>query len=251
MKINLYGYGFVGKAHYEILKQDHDINIVDPKYPEKEKKDFKPDAVIICVSTPQDNEGFCDMTNVCDVLSKTSDDVPVLIKSTISLEGWNNIKDRFTKHSINFSPEFLRQNHFLDDFKNMSVMYLSEERAQWWAKIFNPYWDNLQFIVARPEELILVKYFRNCFHAVKVTFFNQVYDLCEKTGISFDEVSAGITHDTRIGNSHSVVTEERGFGGHCLPKDSSATINTAKLYDVDLSLIEAARDYNFKIRKSH
>lgn len=250
MKINIYGYGFVGKAHYEVLKDKNEINIIDPKYPDLEQRDFKLDAAIVCVATPQSNDGACDMKNIFDVLKSIPESVPVLIKSTISLEGWNEIRDRFPKHSVNFSPEFLRQDHYLDDFKNMSTMYLSEERATWWAKIFNPLWSNLQFVVGRPEELIMIKYFRNSYHAVKVSFFNQVYDLCEKTGLDFEEVRAGITQDARIGAAHSFVTQERGFGGHCLPKDSAAIIKTADNYNVDLTLIKNAREYNFKIRKN-
>lgn len=250
MKINIYGYGFVGKAHYEVLHTVHDLNIIDPKYPDKEQKHFSPSAAIICASTPESKDGACDMKNVFDILETVPESVPVLIKSTISLEGWYNIKNCFPKHSVNFSPEFLRQDYYLEDFKNMSTMYLSEERATWWAKIFNPFWTDLQFVVGRPEELIMIKYFRNSYHAVKVSFFNQVYDLCEKTGVDFEEVRAGITQDTRIGPAHSMVTEERGFGGHCLPKDSAALLNTARAYEVDLSLIKEAKKYNRKIRKT-
>jgi UDPglucose 6-dehydrogenase len=249
MKINLYGYGFVGKAHHSVLNKNYQLNVIDPKYPDLEQKDFEPDAAIICVSTPQSDDGACDMKNVYDVLETISESVPVLIKSTISLEGWKTIKDQFPKHSINFSPEFLREAYFEDDFKNMQTMYLSEERATWWAKMFNPFWNNLQFVVGRTEELIMVKYFRNSYHAVKVSFFNQVHDLCEKTGLDFEEVRAGITQDSRIGPAHSFVTEERGFGGHCLPKDSAAIVKTAEEHDINLSILEEAINYNKKVRK--
>lgn len=250
MKINLYGYGFVGKAHHNMLSQHYDINIIDPTYPDLEKTDFNPDCSIVCVSTPQKDDGRCDMSNVLDVFSKIDANTPVLIKSTISLEGWKDIKSTYPHHSVNFSPEFLRQDHYLEDFKSLSMIYLSEERAQWWAKLFNPCWKDIQFVVGRADELILVKYFRNSYHAAKVAFFNQVYDLCEATGISFEEVRHGICFDPRIGFSHSIVTEERGFGGHCLPKDSSAIIQTAEDYNVDLSVIKEARNYNFKVRKT-
>jgi len=248
MKINLYGYGFVGKAHYEVLSKEHEINIIDPKFPEKEITDFVPEAAIVCVATPEGNNGSCDMSNVFAVLETISEATPVLIKSTISLEGWRTIKEQFPKHSINFSPEFLRAENFLDDFKNMTSMYLSEERAQWWAKIFNPFWNNLQFIVGRTEELILVKYFRNSFLATKVSFFNQVYDLCKAAGVDFTEVAAGIAQDSRIGSSHTDVTDTRGWGGMCFPKDTAAITKTAEQFGVKLSLIEEAIKYNTEIR---
>lgn len=250
MKINLYGYGFVGKAHCEILKQYYDLNIIDPKYPDLEETEFTADCAIICVATPKTKAGACDISAVISVLEQIPETVPVLLKSTVSLEGWKTIKDKFPRHSINFSPEFLRAEHYIDDFKNMSTMYLSEERATWWAKIFNPCWQELQFIVGRTEELILTKYLRNSYLALKVSFFNQAYDLCSAAGVDFEEVRAGITQDVRIGPAHSMVTEERGFGGHCLPKDSAALLNTARAHEVDLSLIKEAEKYNRKIRKT-
>lgn len=248
MKINLYGYGFVGKAHYETLSKGHEVNIIDPKFPEKETTDFDPEAVIICVPTPEGNDGSCDMSNVYSVLEQLSETTPVLIKSTISLEGWRTIKERFPRHSINFSPEFLRAANFLNDFRNMTHIYLSEERAQWWAKIFNPFWKDLQFIVGRTEELILIKYFRNSFLATKVSFFNQVYDLCNATGVDFTEVAAGIAQDPRIGLSHTEITNNRGWGGMCFPKDTAAIIKTAEQFDINLSLITDAVRYNSEIR---
>lgn len=249
MKINLYGYGFVGKAHYELLKDLHELNIIDSQYEELQTRDFEPEAAIICVSTPEHDLGHCDMTNVFDVIETVDVDVPILIKSTISLEGWRDIKERFPHHSINFSPEFLRASTYLEDLKTMQMMYLSEERATWWAKIFNPLWNDLKFCVARAEELILVKYFRNSFLATKVSFFNQVYDLCTTTGVDYTEVMNGIAQDPRIGHSHTEVTQERGFGGHCFPKDTSAIVKTGELYGVELSLIKQARTYNDLIRK--
>ena len=249
MNINLYGYGFVGKAHYEILKDKNTINIIDPKFPDLKKLDTEVDCAIVCVSTPAAEDGSCDASNVLDVLSKINKTVPILIKSTISLEGWKILKEKYPYHSINFSPEFLRAENYIDDFKNMSTMYLSTEKATMWATLFNANWKNLQFIVGEAEELILMKYFRNSFLATKVSFFNQVYDMCEATGVNYDEVASGIAQDPRIGFSHTSVTEDRGWGGLCFPKDTSAIIETAKLYKTELSLISEARSYNSKIRK--
>jgi len=248
MKINLYGYGFVGKAHYEVFKEHHDVNIIDPLYPDLEQKDFDADAAIVCVATPQADTGECDMTNVYDVFSKIPKSVPVLIKSTISLEGWKSLKEQFPDHSINFSPEFLRQDTFLEDFFNMEKMFLTGEQLALWGKLFNPHWQGLKFVVGEPEELILIKYFRNSFLATKVAFFNQVYDLCEVVGVNFDEVRAGITQDSRIGSSHSFVSEERGYSGHCLPKDITAILKTAETNSANLTLIKEADRYNSEIR---
>ena len=248
MKILIAGHGFVGKAHHEKLKETHEVSIHDPAL--EHEADFSNiEAVICCVSTPSHDNGSCNINNVYDIIEKTPKEVPILIKSTISLEGWIFLKETFPHHSLNFSPEFLRAENHLDDFENMNVLYLSEERATWWAKIFAPLWQDIKFVVARPEELILMKYFRNSFLALKVSFFNQVYDLCEATGVSFDEVKGGITQDERIGLSHSSVNETRGWGGHCFPKDTAALLKTAEKYNTDLSIIKEAINYNSLIRR--
>jgi len=95
-----------------------------------------------------------------------------------------------------------------------------------------------------------MKQLRNSYLATKVTFFNQVYDYCKGEGLDFESVRKLITADERIGESHSYVTEERGFGGHCLPKDTLATVRSAMISaDTRMSLLESALDYNESIRK--
>ena len=118
MKITIAGYGFVGKAMEAYLKEcGITTKIVDPEYYRILGKDLTcglkisdtdADGVIICVSTPQAETGECNMSNVFDVLKDTDIRTPVLIKSTISIEGWEQITQLFPNHTISFSPEFLR-----------------------------------------------------------------------------------------------------------------------------------------------
>lgn len=248
MNICIFGYGFVGKAHYELLSKDHSLNIVDPAYPDLAKTNFQPDCAIICVSTPAHSDGSCNINNVYECIESLPKNIPILIKSTISLEGWTFLTETFPDHILNFSPEFLRAATYLDDIKTLDYMYLSENQPDFWANLFNPYYTDIKFVIAKAEELILVKYFRNSFLATKVNFFNQVYDLCEAAGLRYEEIAAGITADYRIGTSHSEVTQERGFGGHCFPKDVQAIIRTAEKNNIDLSIIKEAFEYNKRIR---
>lgn len=248
MNINLYGFGFVGKAHYEILRFQNHINIIDPKFSNLSIQNFDPECAIICVPTPEHTTGSCDISNVYSCIETLSKDIPILIKSTISLEGWKVLKDHFPEHKLSFSPEFLRAESYLDDMQNVSIVYLSEEYANFWIQLFEGVLS-ANYIVATPEELILIKYFKNAFLATKVSFFNQIYDMCNATNINYDAVSQGIGQDERIGHSHTNITPERGWGGMCFPKDTSAILHTAKNYNVDLSLIQEARNYNTKIRK--
>jgi UDPglucose 6-dehydrogenase len=244
MNITIAGYGFVGKAHYELLKDKHNITIVDPGFEEYNTSIPKDtEAVIVCVSTPPRKDGSCHMDNVFEVI-EASPDVPILIKSTISVEGWRMLVDTFPNRMLNFSPEFLREATWLEDITNMNLMLIGGTSCTFWGKLFG-----VSIEIAEPEELILAKYTRNSFLALKVAFFNQLYDLCDALDVEYAAVAHYTTMDPRIGDSHSFITEERGFGGHCFPKDTSALIRTAQRDNVELSILQEAVDYNKKIRK--
>ena len=254
MKIAIAGYGYVGKAVHSAAKRWHQTMVIDPGYEEFEnnKIDDTYEGLIICVSTPEADDGSCDMTNVIDVIQTTPKKIPILIKSTISMEGWLQINADFPNHYICFSPEFLRAETALEDFKNQDVMYISLEKSgshEHWEQVFKGCLNNRNYVFKNAEELILAKYFRNSFLATKVSFFNQVYDLCKAKDIDFEAVRQVIADDKRIGHGHSMVTEQRGFGGHCFPKDTNAIVETAKNDNVDLTLIEEAIKYNATIRK--
>lgn len=249
MKLTIAGYGFVGKAHAEVLRNYYELNIVDPKISTDTIKNQPTDAVIICVNTPQHSSGACNINNVYEVIADTPKNIPILIKSTISLEGWLYLKETFPNHSLTFSPEFLRAETAERDFRNTEQIYYAGDNTTFWENIFRKVFPKVISIHMQPEELILVKYFRNAFLATKVSFFNQVYDLCQAFDINYKNVAAGIGHDPRIGSSHTEVTESRGWGGHCFPKDIQALLHTAELEGVDMSLLEEAVRYNNRVRK--
>jgi UDPglucose 6-dehydrogenase len=245
------GYGFVGKAYYEALKKTEEIAIVDPKYTEKKISDFPTvKGIVICVPTPQSEDGSCDMKYVISVLNECPVQVPVMIKSTISLEGWNFISNYFRDHTITFSPEFLRANSAIEDVLATKNIILAGGNSQFWSEVYTRAFPKAQIYYMSVEEAITVKYFRNSFLATKVAFFNQIYDYCEKLGVDYRYVREGISLDDRIGSSHTYVFEDdRGFGGYCFPKDTAALLHTSKKeLDVDLSILKAAVEYNNKLR---
>ena len=242
MRILIAGYGMVGKAHHELLKEQHDIEIYDPALGYKHLK--TPDAVIVCVSTPPRKDGACEMKNVFDVI-ETTPDVPILIKSTISVEGWDMLVDAFPNRMLNFSPEFLRAASAVEDLQNTDSILVGGSDPSFWGKVFN-----LPVEIAEVHELILAKYARNSFLALKVAFFNQMYDLCDALDVEYSAVAHYTTMDERIGDSHSFITEERGFGGHCFPKDINALVKTAQRNNVELSILKETVEYNRRIRKS-
>ena len=97
----------------------------------------------------------------------------------------------------------------------------------------------------------MVKYFTNCFLASKVTFANQMFDICQTQDIDYDKVCEYALYDKRIGNTHLLVPGpdgDRGFGGHCFPKDLAAMIYFGNQSDVDCQFLENIQEFNQKVR---
>ena len=237
MNILIAGYGFVGQAHEKLLQEQHNVMIYDPAQGYNDFPDDVVEAMIICVSTPPAKDGSCDMSNVYVVIVKCPD-VPIIIKSTISIDGWDTIQEQYKDRQISFSPEFLRAKTAYDDLKNTDKIYIGGNNIEFWS-LFKK-----DIVTCEPKALVLAKYFRNAFLATKVNYFNQVFDLCTALNIEYECVRKAITDDPRIGDSHSYITEERGFGGHCFPKDVQALLKSAEKEKVSLGIIEKALEYN-------
>ena len=244
------GYGFVGKA-YELLFKNHRREIVIHDPPKGMTADLKnTSAVVVCVPTPQSQDGTCDMSAVYEIVEQCNDFTPILIKSTISLQGWHELKERFPNHKLCFSPEFLRAANFMSDVQDMDHVILSGE-TDYWRDQYSYNWSHIKINIVSPEEAIAIKYFRNAFLATKVSFFNEIYDFCIAYGINFDQVQSGVTADSRIGESHSFVYPEegtRGWGGMCFPKDTKAILKMASDKEINLNTLSAAVYYNTKLK---
>ena len=136
MNIVIAGYGYVGKAIESFIKDHHNVTIVDPAFNKNTISNSNPNAVIICVSTPEGADGSCDVSNVIQVINETPKEVPILIKSTISLEGWKEIRKCVAPLRITFSPEFLRAKTAIEDFQNQELMYFSNGSV-FWQELFS------------------------------------------------------------------------------------------------------------------
>ena len=256
MEIIITGYGFVGKAVAKAIEPYNVLHIVDPKINYSIVSDYKyAEGVIICVGTPSNYSGDCDLSAIREVMNTVPVHLPVLIKSTIPPDLLEKILKEYPDHNICYSPEFLRAATAEEDFKNQTHMLLGGD---------DPFgiWENL-FRLALPKlktifhctiaEASMTKYATNAFLSVKVAFFNQIYDLCEHNKSDYNVVVNLLKLDDRIGASHTQVPGpdgRRGFGGACFPKDAEAFIHFADRAQVSHTLVESATKYNKKVRKN-
>ena len=231
MKIIIAGYGFVGKAVFNALKPKHEVVIVDPQYTST-LVEHHPDAdgIIICVPTPSLENGGCDCSRIANVLDTVPIFMPVLIKSTVTPAVVDTLAEIYKDHSLTYNPEFF------------------------WQDLFSTVLDKCKiYFTCSDVEASMVKYAVNSFLATKVAFFNNLYDLCQANGAEYSIVRQIVTQDTRIGSSHTLVpgvNGERGFGGHCFPKDTEALLHYAKSVGVNLDVLKSAVESNQTARKS-
>ena len=222
----------------------------------------KADIVFIAVGTPsRRGDGHADLTYVYEAaekIAKNLDGYTVIVnKSTVPVGTGAEVKNIIKKINPNAlfdvvsNPEFLREGNAIEDFMRPDrvVVGIETEKAkQLMSIIYKPlYLIETPILFTDLNTAELIKYSANAFLAVKISYINQMSDLCEKVGADVHDVAKGIGLDKRIGSKF--LHPGPGYGGSCFPKDTLALVQTAKEYDSNLSLVETVVQYN-KQRKS-
>ena len=214
-------------------------------------------AIFIAVGTPsRRGDGHADLTFVYevaqDVGEKLANDAVVVTKSTVPVgtgdEVERIIRETGTSHrfSVVSNPEFLREGAAIGDFKRPARIVIGAEDEfgrEVMREVYRPLFLNespILFVSRRTSELI--KYAANAFLATKITFINEMADLCEKVGANVQDVSRGIGMDNRIGSKF--LHAGPGYGGSCFPKDTLALLKTAEDYDSPTRIVEAVVKVN-------
>jgi UDPglucose 6-dehydrogenase len=255
-EIIITGYGFVGKAVANAIGENNILHIIDPKINGNLVSDYKyADGLIICVGTPSTSDGYCDVSQVTAVIDATPIHIPILIKSTVLPDLLTQIENNYPDHSICYSPEFLRASSANADFINQKFIVLGGEDPEcFWQDLFAESLPNCKlFFNCSITEASMVKYTSNAFLATKVAFFNQISDLCNCNNADYNVVKQILAHDPRIGNSHMMVPGadgEKGFGGHCFPKDTQAFREYSVELNASLTILDSAIEYNKMVRKN-
>jgi UDPglucose 6-dehydrogenase len=252
--IGIVGAGIVGGSLLKYLQvQGTPASVYDPAkgynaYPEVDAASI----VFICVPTPYSaNAGFDD-SYLLDAVANLGGMKLVVIKSTVLPGTTDLLQSRYPRHRFMFNPEFLREASAFDDFVHPDrqiVGCTAASRAD--AERVMRLLPRAPFqTICAAKEAEMAKYAANSFLAVKVSYANEMFDLCERLGVAYDQVREMVAADPRIGASHLDVFDGgyRGYGGKCLPKDSKSLLDLARSFGVELHVLAAADRVNTLLR---
>ncbi|EFO34247.1 UDP-glucose 6-dehydrogenase [Roseibium sp. TrichSKD4] len=220
------------------------------------------DAVFIAVGTPtRRGDGHADLTYVYQAAEEIAHLIEgftvIVTKSTVPVGTGDEVEAIIAKANpqANFAvvsnPEFLREGAAINDFKRPDRVVVgteNEEAVKVMRELYRPlYLNETPILVTKRRTSELIKYAANAFLAVKITFINEIADLCEKVGGNVQEVSRGIGLDNRIGGKF--LHAGPGYGGSCFPKDTLALSKIGADADVDLKIVNSVIEVNNR-RKS-
>ena len=258
-KIGVIGQGYVGTAiklgfqdHYDVLTYDK-FDLGKSTHSKISDIVELSDVIFVCVPTPMRQDGSCYTGIVEEVIREINENANgqiVVIKSTVPPGTTDRINEEYTHTTTIFNPEFLTEANFIQDFKNQSRIILGGDRkgTNKVRQIYSRIFPNATIVKTGAKHAEMVKYFTNCFLATKVSFANEMYNICQQLDLDYDKVVEYATYDERLGKSHWAVPGpdgDFGYGGHCLPKDLSAIVNTFNTY----GLLEAVENVNDQVRE--
>ena len=212
----------------------------------------KSDIVFICVGTPtKKNSNSADLSQVFSAakeISKSINKFKIIInKSTVPVTTGDEIEKIISKKvnkkffSVVSNPEFLREGEAIRDFiyPDRVVVGSNDSKSQRILKnLYSPLISKgAKFVSTKRRAAELIKYASNAFLATKITFINEISNLCEKTGIDIEDISIGIGLDKRIGSRF--LRAGPAYGGSCFPKDTKALVSTADKFKTNLSVVKS------------
>lgn len=212
-------------------------------------------CVFICVGTPQDDSGAADLKYVQSAAENMApflkDGAVVICKSTVpvgtnrKVQEWIGARTQ-TRFYIASNPEFLKEGAAIDDFTKPDRVVVgvdSEEAADVLQELYKPFLRTEKpFIAVGIESAEMIKYAANCMLATKISFINEMANICEKVGADINEVRKGIGHDARIG--FSFLFPGVGYGGSCFPKDVRALASLASANGVEPRILRTVDETN-------
>ncbi len=275
--IGVVGLGIVGQAVLEGMNHVYDVETYDvaKECSTENLADLfhKVDGpIFVAVPTPMkcnsalyiEDKGCCDISIVESVISdlnnivkndigEPAEHAPIIIKSTIPPGTTEYLNNKYKFLRIVFNPEFLTEANAIEDFKNQKRIIIGGPHgaATIVKRIYQTAYPAVPTTKTSSTIAEMVKYVTNCFLAVKVSFANEMYQVCNALDIDYDKVIEYAIQDLRLGQSHWAVPGPDGsigFGGKCLPKDLNALVSKAKELGVKPKVMKAAWEKNQEVR---
>ena len=209
----------------------------------------KSDIIFICVGTPSKKNSLkVDLSyvfkSIKEILKYSKKKKIIVTKSTVPV-GTGDILEKMTKKkrklfSIVSNPEFLREGEAIRDFRypdRIVVGSNSKNEFKIMKKLYSPLINKgAKFFQTSRRGAELIKYASNAFLATKITFINELANLCEKSGVNVEDISLGIGSDSRIGSRF--LRAGPSYGGSCFPKDTKGLVSVAQKFKVNLSVVQ-------------
>jgi len=266
-EIGIIGQGFVGSAVREGMQNYFKVFAFD-KDPNKFSNATSIFNVVentkltfLCVPTPMRKSGQCDLNILnaaLDEISKSATALNkknyiVVIKSTIPPGTTDHLSSIHTNLDLVFNPEFLTEANAVDDYKNQNRIVIGGDRPGTTKvkQVFSKAFPKVPIIKTSATIAEMIKYVTNTFLALKVSYANEMYQICHGLNIDYDKVIEYARYDERLGNSHWSVPGpdgDFGFGGHCFPKDIAALQHLAGTMKIDTTILNAAINKNTSVR---
>lgn len=225
INVGIVGCGFVGGALKAWLEKNNpNIGILVSDPPKGYNDDLsKADIVFLQIHVPTEDDGTQDLTLMTELI-KGLPDVPVFIRTTI-LPGTSEKLSKETGHKVYFMPEFLTERTHIQDFETQPMVFTGA------VELLKEIFKGKKYIEMSSLEAEITKYAHNVFGAYKVTYFNAVYDYCQRLGANWTRVHQGCLLSGYINDVHTFVPGpdgKLGYGGKCFPKDVNAFAELTK-----------------------
>ena len=265
MKIGIVGQGYVGTAVKTIFSDFYKLETYDLNRKLCTSESLKSlvdktEIIFICVPTPMNKNGSCNIQNVESVISEINqhadaeaDKKIIIIKSTVPPGTTKKLNSQYNNISIIFNPEFLTESNFINDFKEQNRIIIGGEigPSSILRQIYSLVFPKATIIKTDSDIAEMVKYFINSFLATKVSFANEIKLLCDKLELDYDKIIEYSIYDERLGKSHWAVPGPdgySGFGGSCFPKDINALLHILKENNISSETISGAWKTNLNVR---
>lgn len=257
MKLGIIGMGIVGSANYSGFSMlGHDLIMHDTKLNTTINEVLDTEIAFLCVPTPQADDGSCDTSIIESVIKELNlynYKGIVAIRSTVVPGFTQRMIDTYRNLTICFVPEFLRERCAADDFINNHKLLVIGTHDIWvYRKLIKAHGnlpENTEHLT--PNEAEVLKYYNNVYAALRVTFANVMYEICEKLDCDYTTIKNAYIKTGKATDMYLDVNSNlRGYGGMCLPKDTQALSVLLKKLNLDFELINSINRDNAKFEKT-